>query len=299
MKQALVAALMVSLALAGCTSDDPTEDDNVVQGHVDQGDDVLEAGKGAIEGLLVDDRFRPLHLTQAPQTEFQFEGFLFIPELGLQVETNENGEFTVLDLEPGTYTIRPQVDRHDGFTKTVRVEEGLFADAQILVRRINSEGSVILTEEYTGFAPCVVPGVISNCLDASAESYRPGPQGLNYSGFPDVTYVIVEVAVNQPEPNLYVQCRGNGVYSEILLPPGTGYAKAILRNDANETYDHPFNVNPWANPNSWECIVFVNIDDPTSLTPAFGVKTQFLISIFLGEPDVDLETYQLLTEDSS
>ncbi len=96
----LMCALTASVALAGCASSDGG-DDQVLDGGVSDDTFTLKAGRGAISGLLVDDRFRPIELTDNPTTEFQRSGFVLLQELGLKARTDSNGEFSFVDLEPG------------------------------------------------------------------------------------------------------------------------------------------------------------------------------------------------------
>lgn len=326
-----VALLMVAVALAGCTGG--ADDDGSDQGRDSSadGDSVeLEAGKGAISGLLVDDRFRPIDLTDDPQTEFQTSGFILLQELGLQAQTNENGEFSFIDLDPGTYTLRIQADGHEGSPRQTTVEEGLFAEETITARRISNEGTIVLTEEYSGFTPCAaswptptdptgtagVPGaIVFGCNDSSGESYRPGPQGLDYTEYQnDTTYMVVELMVEKAG-NYFLVVRhddgstGGGDQYGADTTDGGRYAKVIM--EVGGIYDEGMNANPLDLSNDLAALNFymgdveeTDQDDPNG--GSFGntgvdlaTKSQFMISIFLGEPEVDLESYQLLSEESS
>ena len=85
----LLALLAAGATLAGCSQ--PGAD------AAADGPPALAAGKGAIAGLLVDDRYRPLHLTDAPQADYEAEGFILVVETGATVTSDVTGEFTVHD----------------------------------------------------------------------------------------------------------------------------------------------------------------------------------------------------------
>lgn len=292
MKAVLMALLMAMTVLAGCADDGNGGDNGVVEGKVDDADkeDALSEGKGAIEGLLVDDAFRPLELVDDPQSQYQFKGFLFIQELALQVQTNENGEFTILDVEPGTYRLRPQVQGHDGSTQRITVTAGVFTEVTVTLQRQASDTSTILTEEYTGFTPCAITGLVFNCLDASADSWRPGPEGLDYTLIENITYVIIEMRVNRPGDFFYQLQSGN---SGNVYTNGGNYAKGIFYNPDYVTEPIPGAL-PWNNVAGWDCIFFIN-----GAGTEFATKSQFMISLFINDPTLDLETYALIADDQA
>lgn len=293
MKAIVMSVIMVSVVLAGCADSGGPKENEIVEGKVGEKDGVLSAGKGAIEGLLVDDAFRPLELTDDPESQYQFSGFLFIQELALQVQTNENGEFTVLDVEPGNYRLRPQVDGHDGGTQRITVTAGEFTEVTVQLQRKASSSSTILTEEYTGFTPCGAPVIVFNCLDGSAESYRPGPQGLDYTSIDNITYVVIEMRTNGDGDYLF-QARGGSNYASGYTNGGN-YAKAILYNSnlvtAEEAYPGSL---PWPNEAGWEIILFIN-DNNVHL----ATKSQFMLSLFINEPTLDLDAYALIADDQA
>ena len=190
--------VMVAVALAGCAGESEPEPVEVV----DTENFVHKEGKGAIAGLLVDDRFRPIQLTSDPETEFQTDGFILLQETGSQVQTTENGEFSFLDLDPGTYTIRVTADGHEAIPAKVTVVEGAFAELSVIARRVSSVGSTIITEEYSAFSPCFINFVAfsytADCTgDQSGETFRAGITGRNLSAFEDLTWVVAETQFNQ------------------------------------------------------------------------------------------------------
>jgi hypothetical protein len=294
MKAIVMSLIMVTVVLAGCADSGGPKENEVVEGKVGEKDGVLTAGKGAIEGLLVDDAFRPLELTDTPQSTYQFSGFLFIQELALQVQTNENGEFTILDVEPGSYRLRPQVDGHDGGTQRITVKSGEFTEVTVQLQRKASTSSTIITEEYTGFTPCGAPVIVFNCLDASAESYRPGPQGLDYTSIANITYAVIEMRTNS-DGDFFFRARGSsGNYADGYTEGGN-YAKAIMYNSNLVTAEEALpGSSPWPNEANWEIILFIN-DNNVHL----ATKSQFMISLFINEPSLDLDSYALIADDQA
>ncbi len=198
----LVAAVMVTVGLAGCTSDggDVAPVDNV-----NPDDYELAAGTGAIAGLLLDDRFRPVQLTDDPKTEFQARGFILVQETGAQIQTTENGEFTVVDLEPGTYTLRLTADGYEAAPQQVAVEEAVFNEVSFQARRISSEGDIIITQEHAAFASCftnfVMLSVTLDCTgdrsgDTDRAAWYPNLEEFNSS----LHYVVLEVLFDRDAP---------------------------------------------------------------------------------------------------
>lgn len=296
MKTWILALLTVSVAFAGCAGDNGADENGVVEGKIsdDDKDGALAVGKGAIEGLLVDDAFRPLELTENPQSQYQFDGFIFIQELALEVKTNENGEFTILDIEPGTYRMRPQVDGHDGKTQRVTVTEGEFTEVQIIVQRKVSDSGTVITDEFAGFTPCAVPFLVFNCLDASGDSYRPGPENIDYTSFANVTYMVIEMRTN--EEGAYMFQARNSAETRVYGSASTGggnYAKAILYNDELVT-DPIEGATPWTNNENMEIILFIE-DESVHL----ATRSQFMVSLFIEEPELDLNQYAVIADDQA
>ncbi len=177
----LIGLLTVAVALAGCTSGDSTDgaeiDSDADPTTVDLGN------KGAISGLVVDDNYRPIQLKEewgaGGPGDFQDVGFVLILETAQRFETNENGEFNVLPLEPGTYTIRVAADNHEAIDQTIDVVAGEFTEATIEARRTFSQGGTTLSQEEVIFVACAASLVAvsaaslpGGCGDTSGDSER-------------------------------------------------------------------------------------------------------------------------------
>lgn len=313
----LLLLVMLATSLAGCTDEATAEGDTALAGAVDTESTVLAEGTGAIAGLLVDDRFRPIHLTDEPKTEFQVPGFILVQETGQQVRTDENGQFTVLNVQPGTYTIRADVEGHEATPQRLTVEVGVFNELSIVARRVVDVGSFILTQQFSGFIPCSINvptqplGI--NCFDTSQESYRPGPLYVNFTQFSEATYLIAEAEATKRDAyklEVFWQDESSFGADRYAVKYGfdTVYQKLIMVKSADEVYDPEVNPTPWTNevnlgvinwhygndltpaPNTGEQV----IDEADRINVGLAIKTEYMISLFLGEPEVDLEAYQIL-----
>jgi hypothetical protein len=179
----LVTILTATVALAGCVSEEADTDD-VDPNSIDK--ETFKLGnQGAISGLVVDDNYRPIQLkedwgNQAPG-DYQDIGFVLIMETAQRLETTENGEFNVLPLEPGTYTVRVAADNHEAIDKQVKVVAGEFAEMTVEARRTFSTGGSILSQEHTLFSACfanalvisaALAAIAAGCGDTSGDSSR-------------------------------------------------------------------------------------------------------------------------------
>lgn len=303
----LCSLVLVVTVLSGCTDADDPEDPLVVDPETFS----HEEGKGAIAGLLVDDRFRPIHLTDDPRTEFQARGFVLLQETGEQVRTTENGEFTLVDLPPGTYTVRVQAEGHEAAPRAVTVEPGVFNEAVVQARRVFDDTSSILTQEYNVFKPCeftlIVIGIPFDCtFDFSGDSARDAFT-TNYTSFPQATWLVTEFKANQAG-NYEIRIgeevgssTGNYAIEEIVEGD---YTKIVVEKNGTATENLYGETNRvWTNENGFTTILYVDGTGKGAL-PVFGggfgfgvfvaVEGKFLQSLFLGEPEVDLDSYCLL-----
>lgn len=315
----MVAMGLVVVALAGCAqAPDGTGPEDRTK--------ALGAGLGAIAGLLVDDRFRPLELTDKPETEFQRAGFLLVAETGDEVKTNENGEFFVFDLRPGTYTLRPSVKGHEGVPAKVEVRAGAIAEVSLVVRRIASPGEeTLFVRDDTLLITCQVQFINGRanldraCYgDLSNEGHNEGlylefPQGLDYS------WLVTEVHYSQQLGwDFWFMAEGGVLASEESFyhrdhVPATDYYRIA----------HPHSDDPFSEP-TWDGYTNEDGSDPphvnvtgvrvamypnhlgsdetygvvgnfeVSVGMTFQVKARMINSAFVGEPDTDVASYCVL-----
>lgn len=104
----LAAASMATALLSGCTGSGDTTGTKLVAGPAE-----LAAGKGGILGLLIDDIYRPIP-----------GALLLVEGQGLTATTDERGQFSFVDLEPGTYVLLPSAERHEAAPANVDVSAG-------------------------------------------------------------------------------------------------------------------------------------------------------------------------------
>lgn len=308
----MITAMFLVIALAGCAGDseevDPTD-------FVDKETHDL-GNKGAIAGLLVDDLYRPIELGETAESEYQDVGFVFLQENALEITTNENGEFTVIDLAPGRYTLRITAEAHEGKSQLVTVEAGKFAEVTLVARRLIEQGSTIITQEQTMFTECsaetpfLSSAWLPCSLDLSGEGARTDFQS-NFSAYiDDATYMITEATFNQPgsydiavrrlDPATggigaiyYAECSTTEPYLRIQMVPG-----AIIEQENCGTRNVEFDMSE-----EFQTIMFAWSDTHETLAPTplgggigikLGVRAQVIQSLFLGEPEVDVDTYCVL-----
>lgn len=323
----LVALLTTSIVFAGCTDkDQPTQ--------VDPDDpSTLQQGKGAIKGLLLDDRYRPIELIDGtPTSEFQAAGFILIQETAEQVYSNADGEFQVVNLSPGTYTLKVQSDAHDAKVASAVVTAGVFTEITVEAQRVFNEGGTILAQENSIYIHCAtdyfanggngVPLTGIPCdLDLSDDSYE-SYFISDFSEYGDnVTYMVSEMLANQ-EKNWEIQLRHIDDDVEVEFPyfvaelASGSYVRMQIERGVNAE-DHQDNAGysdlygPWDNLGDYQTIVFVDHGfreeiqgvDPIGifccgLGVSLGVKAKFLQSVFLGPPpeSVDIDDYCVLCE---
>ncbi len=305
MRTILTVLTLVAIGLSGCTSDDPGPQ---VVDNVTPEDFVLEAGKGAIAGLLLDDRFRPIELTDDPKTEFQARGFILLQETGQQAKSTENGEFTFVDLEPGTYTLRATIEGHEATPAKVEVEEAVFAESSLQARRVVSTEGLLISYEYAAFSSCGVNAVIIgtplDCTaDLSGDTDRAGFT-VDYTGY-DARHFIMEMRANNP--NYFdVWARPNGQSSvsqayQILGGPETQYLRWQL--NLNETAMHDVGASGegeegvvWDNAVPVQTVLYLNslgFEQGVGFGAGvyLGVQANFLQSVFVEHTPEDVDTF--------
>lgn len=300
MRAVLVALMMLVLLLAGCADTDPAPADGVVAPE----DAELESGKGAITGLVVDDRFRPVPGAQ-----------VLLVETGDLATTTENGEFQFLDLEPATYTLRVQAEGHEAKPTTVTVTEGTFSESSVLARRQVSNDGVILTQEYAVFAYCSINALlplsdVCSMTDLSGDSDRIRLTVDYRDVADDLSVLVTEFLADNPGDFFILMGHGlDGLGAQYYMNEYVNgdYTKCI--NTVGELYEPCLDTNlgtPFSVNESMDYLVYINgmMDDEinnvlfglplTGVGANFAVKARFLLSAFLGEPEVDVETYCVL-----
>jgi hypothetical protein len=300
----LLALAFACVALAGCSGDGP--------GPSDPTQPPLQAGKGAIAGLLVDDRFRPIHLTvDAASTEFQARGFVLLQETGAQMQTTPNGEFSFADLDPGAYTLRVTASGHEATPQRVEVRSGEFSEVSVVARRVSSAGGLIISYEYAAFVSCgtnlIVVGSSFDCtLDQSGDSSREAFT-VDYTGY-DATYFVMEMRADNPQYfDVWLQPPGNefcdGAY-QIMGGPDTTYLRwqlklgeAAVSSPTASGADCQTLV--WDNTEPMQTIVYLNsigFDQGIGfgLGAYIGVQANFVQNVFIGDPGVSVDAFCVL-----
>ncbi len=294
----LITLVVCTVALAGCTGGGggkSAKGPTAVSGCVGEacGDFTLGDGQGAVSGLVIDDRLRPIAETRV----------LLLP-LGLSTETNENGEFGFVGLEPGTYTIKAQKAKHEAAPKRVDVVAGQYSEAIIEARRTVSDNSMIITQEYAIFIPCsmAVGGsyvTAGFCAGLSGDTYRPGIRGIDLTETANLTYLVSELKANRDGQHLFTVREDNGspFGGETYGRQGTetgNYAR--IQMQIGEAA--PGGV-VWNNDKLLSMLMFPSgtvgpVNTPSGTGAEMGTRGQVIMSIFIGEPEVDIDTYAVL-----
>lgn len=302
--------LFVIVGLAGCTQ--TSSDANPALGAKP----ALAADRGAITGLVIDDRYRPVP-----------DALVLLTPGGLTATTDSEGQFRFGDLRPGAYLLIVQAKDHEAAPKNADVLAGEYTDVEAMARRVFSDNGNIITTEYSVFIPCdinfVANGVSANCVaDLSGDTYRPGfyadytPQKKN------ATYLITEMLANQKTGfEAQVRCESAGKYYAVYDLDEGNYIRMTMVY-GNVSPDAPVPVAFGAN-NKWDnkckdlhTLLFSEgagrkqIQDTwaqnlggTPLGPSepccgagatFGIKAKFVASLFIGTPSVDVTTYAVL-----
>jgi hypothetical protein len=296
----LASASLVAVLLAGCSGGSSGE------GGGDGTTPPLQAGKGAISGLLINDVFRPVP-----------GGLVLIQELGLTATSDASGQFSFTDLEPGSYLLRVQADGHESVPQRVEVKAGEYAEAEVIARRVVNEAGRIITTEYNVFISCAIDfvanGIVYDCTaDQSGDSDR-SYFTSDYTEYANATYLVTEMKADN-EDRYEVQVRSNdcpddveggyygvsqfeGDYTKIVMPLGmTSEQHAELSYGPND---------PWDNLCTLQTILFADSVGREELQESgvpvccgagahFGIRAKFVQSLFIGEPEVDIATYSVL-----
>lgn len=327
MRVLVVASFVLAATLAGCSSDSTPDDTTLTKKP-------LAANTGGIQGLLIDDIYRPIA-----------KGTILLTPLGLTTTTDSSGQFQFRDLTPGSYGIKVDSGGHEAAPYTVDVQVGQFTELEVEARRLASDTAYAITLQYSVFLPCAVSAslvtqVNGYCFyDGSGDSYRPGLDGLDFreynnasAGF-NVTYLVTEMVVNQPDHYVLVARHDNGEsfggeeYGRALTE-GEAYTKIILQRGAN--FPQTDNSVIWNNTLPIQVIVFYYGPGGSEITGAIaptycgsplpdvpnplastgkpligcreyygagvkmGVKATMMLTLFLGPPKEPIETYGLL-----
>ncbi len=306
----LVALLCISgLMLAGCTE---TPNEEAPVDFTDPDEVHLAAGKGAIAGLVLDDRFRPVA-----------DASILLLPVGLQAVTTINGEFTFIDLEPGEYTVRATAEQHEAKSEKATVVAGEFAETTVLARRVVDEGSFVITQEYAAFIPCafqiMVETVVGDCtLDQSGDSSRIRYHTDLTAFGNNLTHVVTEMLASHVGGYGLqimwgdVDLSANYGYYAVIDAYDTNYAKIVLsmnesREDTVEFGGIGLAMDPWLNDRPFHTTVFLygeGSEELRGVAPGMypftgigvdmGVKSQFMVSAFVGEPDEPVADYCIL-----
>ncbi|MES2154227.1 MAG: carboxypeptidase-like regulatory domain-containing protein [bacterium] len=285
----------------------------------------LAADKGAITGLVIDDRYRPVA-----------DATILLTPLGLIATSDAEGQFAFSDLAPAAYVLIANAKDHEAAPKNVDVAPGQYTEVELEARRTFSDLGAIITTQYSVFIPCafdyVVNGYIIGCIpDSSGDTYRPGFTTDSHQYGKNATYLVSEAKLNQVGDYDFQVREDNGSPSG-----GERYAVGALRNGdyikmvnqrgiANTVDNLQNNNHPWNNTKKYATLVFLSGQErstfeevsKTTCNPTvddlnrgagspvrtcnwrgvgakFGIKARFVQSLFIGEPATPIAGYHTL-----
>ena len=296
----VLALMSATVALSGCSGGGDEE----IQVDPDARPDIA-LGKGAIAGLLIDDVYRPVP-----------GGLVFMEGQGLTATTDEHGQFQFLDLEPGTYVLLANADLHEAAPINVDVSAGEYTEVEFPSRRVFSIDGRTVTTAFSIFIPCaidfVADGYVLDCTgDQSGDSFRAFFVS-DYTEYGDnATYLVTEMLANK-EGRYEVQVRSSGNCSggeryAVSQFKGT-YTRMVMPFNGTSAQSAEASYGPnddWTNKCKIQTILFADSEGREELQGAglpfccgagahFGIKGRFIATLFLGEPDVDVEHYCVL-----
>lgn len=317
MRFLLAAMLFVGATLAGCAGD----------GEADPGTGPIQGtAKGVVQGLLVDDRFRPIELTETrATTDFQAQGFILVQETGDQVRTTSNGEFSTPPLDPGTYTLRFTIAGHEATPQTATVRAGEVTEATVVARRVVSTTDVIIQQEFAVFIPCMVGAVVTPIgacalMDLSGDTARYVFR-MNISGLQDLTFLVNELLLNKdagslmdgtymmqiegPNPedgatsyNFVAKFIEDGRYDKTIVEKGV--ADPELQQDPILMYGTWEDEMEWIGWRFWgQGLLRKDLNDagvpvPYGVGLQLGMKAKVLTSLFFTDDRATVEAYCVL-----
>jgi hypothetical protein len=272
------------------------------------------SGKGAMTGLLVDDRFRPL--TVGPGA---LPGVILIQETGDELASNENGEFASGPLEPGRYTLRVQITDHEAVPQTFQVRAGEVTELTVIARRVISTDDLVIAQEFAVFIPCMMGAVVTPIgacalMDLSGDTARYVFR-MNITAFPNLQFMVTELLLNKDAGSLrdgtyMMQIEGpsqDGAtsynYVSKFIEEGA-YDKTLLEKGVQNEYQQ----DPLLNHGVWEGgdwigwrfwgqgLLRKDLNDagapvPYGVGPQLAMKATVLTTLFFATDRAEVEAY--------
>lgn len=290
--QLLLACVLSLPLLAGCASE-PSPGPDVIASE----DQRLELGgqEGAIEMLIVDDRFRPLSLGPGSA----WGGSILLLETGELYATDVDGVLRISGLPAMRYTFYLDVEGLEAVPHHVEVETGEYAESVWMARRIvSSLDSPIFVEEFTFYQGCaaqlIVTTMLWDCLmDGSMAIGNP-----RFMGLEAIHGIAIEYEANHPAYyGFSIACNagassricgddslGNGTTGRTWMVPGEG---PLILPDQIWEGQFPERFNMWYEGSNR---LTGGTKDPNPLLTAgfqMGMKARVYFSQFLEPTDAE------------
>ncbi|MES2154229.1 MAG: carboxypeptidase-like regulatory domain-containing protein [bacterium] len=299
-----VLAVLSVTALAGCGGKATT----VVE---TQTLPAVNADKGAITGLVLDDRYRVVP-----------DATVLLTPLGLTAKSDDGGRFSFGPLDPGAYVLLVNSKDHEAAPKNVDVAAGKYTEVEVEARRTFSQDGFVITTQFSIFIDCSEEAVIiansgktegvSCMMDQSGDSARASfdttfaPADANLT-----TYMVTEALANLKGSYSLVVGTVDSTdsvtseYADYTCIDGT-YARVQMQ--ANKADTRPGESDngataKWKPAGKFTTLIFPRSSTYTTIHGATGLwgagvvlgfKAKIVQSTFLGPPTIDVGNYTVL-----
>lgn len=248
----------------------------------------LEANKGGILGLAIDDVYRPIP-----------GATVYLEPTGDKAVTDALGQFRFVNLDPRTYTAKMVSEGHEAAPILVDVLAQEYSEMEVMAVRLSSDDSRILTFQFTLFTSCNVAAMYvaakTECLpDFSDDAY---PMGYEFSArhYPNATVLVSEVQMtDEDDYTLLMDCGPLRTDTPFREQTKVIWGRNVTHIPEAETWNNDCSVR--------YTVFFLGSASSVSRQLGFdqgaGVKlamrATFMLSLFIGEPLEDVETYAIL-----
>lgn len=302
----LIVTLSVAAFLAGCGA--KTEPPTAATGTCT---DCLSNGKGAITGVVIDDRYRPVP-----------DALVVLTPSGLTAKSDAEGQFQFGPLEPGSYVVLAQAKDHEAAPKNADVKAGEYTELEVQARRTFNQNGLIITTQFSIFIDCSEEAVVianegategvSCMMDQSGDSARGSfDSQLSPADANLTTYMVTEAISNQKGSyslvvgTLDAQGNVNKEYADATCIDGT-YARVQMqpkKADTRPGEQENGATAKWPAADKFTTIIFPRsntyqqVHDQTGLWGAgvvLGFKAKIVQTVFLGPPGLDIGSYAVL-----
>ena len=235
--RSLVALVLLTALLAGCTGNGPQDPDSVVPESVQ--DVQVTATKGAIRGVVIDETITPIA-----------GAAIALTTLDVSATSADDGGFVINDLEPGSYFLLVSKPGFTAVQASTTVEAGVEPPlVRVVLPRQADNQSYANTQQWSGFTQCAISVTI---VFAQACGYL-DDRFINYFSIDSIpTFMQAEMhwqSTQAVTPKLQLNFYQSGTTdwkavageSPLLL---TAYGEEFVEAKTENATDNPMRVSP-------------------------------------------------------